>query len=63
MASSKITKKIVTEKLEEKRKAHKEVKEFITRLETTLQLKNRERQELEGAILILHELLTGEKVK
>ena len=70
MASSKksITKKRikksdVEQQLQDIREKHKECKAFIARLENTLKLKNIEKNEFEGAILALHQVLTDEKVK
>ena len=62
MFKSKFQKKS-EEKLSELRKIREEKLEFKKKLE--LNLKNIEKQisEYEGAIIVLHELITGEKVE
>jgi len=63
MASSRIQRSEVQKKLDKLTEERKEVKDFITRLETTLKLNKQKRYELEGAIVTLNELLTDKKVK
>lgn len=73
MASSKkirYSKKLFDEKQEkiqkmydEKQTEVKKKRDFITKLKKTIQIELTKVSELEGAILALYELLTGEKVK
>jgi hypothetical protein len=63
MASSRITKQKITEMIELRRKEILKKREFINRLKATVQSEATKISELEGAILALHELLTGQKVE
>lgn len=63
MASSRIKKSDIQKKLDELRTKHKETLELIKRLNTGLIQQEKNKAEYEGAIIVLHELLTGEKVE
>ena len=63
MASSRITKQKINDLIEIKRKEILNIQDFNQKLKKTFDNNNIKIAELEGAILALHELLTGEKVK
>ncbi|GAG73589.1 unnamed protein product [marine sediment metagenome] len=63
MAPSKIKKSIIQKKLDEIRIKHKETEKLIIKLTDGLIQQNKNKAEYEGAIVVLHELLTGEKVE
>ena len=63
MASSRITKAKINEIIKSKREEILKKQSFIKRLAITIKSENTKISELEGAILALHELLTGEKVE
>jgi len=53
--------KQVEEKLEELRKTRKEKQDFLKRVQKTQKDLEKQISEYEGAIIVLHELITGEK--
>lgn len=61
--SLRITKKQIEKIMNEKKAELKKKKEFKKRLEITVQNEQTKISELEGAILALYEVLTGEKVE
>lgn len=61
--SETIEKKVVETIINSKRTELKKTEKFLKRLKITVQLEQTKISELEGAILALHEVLTGEKVK
>ena len=63
MTSSRIKRCDVQKKLDELRAKHKETLELIKKLNNGLVQQEKNKAEFEGAIIVLHELLTGEKVK
>ena len=62
MASSRIKRCDVQKKLDDLRTKHKETLELISKLNKGLAQQEKNKAEFEGAIITLHELLTGEKV-
>jgi len=63
MASSKIKKSDIQKKLDEVRTKHKETLELIKKLNNGLIQQEKNKAEYEGAIIVLYELLSGEKVE
>ncbi len=63
MASSRITKAGIQKLIDQKNLEAKNKREFIKRLKITIQTENKKISELEGAVIALFELMTGEKVE
>lgn len=57
-----IKKEIIEKLLNEKRAEIQKKFELVKKIKTSLQVESKKISELEGAILILHQILTGEKV-
>ena len=55
-------KKRLEEKLKSLRTKHKEKEEYLLKLKKSFDIEMKNIVEIEGAILALHEVLTGEKV-
>ena len=62
MASSKIKRCDIQKKLNNLRIEHKETENTIEKLNKGLIHQNKLKAEYEGAIIVLHELLTGKKI-
>lgn len=62
MASSRIKKKDIQKVIDTKKIELNKKRDFLKKLKRTIELENIQISELEGAILALHELVTGEKV-
>lgn len=63
MALSRIKRSDIQKKLDELRTKHKETLELIKKLNAGLVQQEKNKAEYEGAIIVLHEILTGEKVE
>jgi hypothetical protein len=57
-----IKKGIIEKLLNEKRAEIQKKFELVKKVKTSLQVESKKISELEGAILILHQILTGEKI-
>lgn len=63
MASSRITKQKINDLIKSKREEILNIQKFNIKLKKTFDTNNKKISELEGAILALNELLTGEKAE
>ncbi len=61
---SKTVKKLDIQKIiDQKNIEASQIRDFIKKLQTTIKIENKKLSELEGAIIALFELMTGEKVE
>ena len=49
--------------IDQKNSEARQIRDFIKKLETTIKLENKKLSEIEGAVIALFELMTGEKVE
>ena len=49
--------------IDQKNSEAHQIRDFIKKLETTIKLENKKLSEIEGAVIALFELMTGEKVE